>query len=707
MNADHRALADLAASVADGNPVDWQGIESKAGDAERRLVRHLRLVENISSLYRSIPADEDEEFVSAPPVPEPTGPRWGRLVMLDQIGRGSSGDVLRAWDTELHREVALKLLKDGLAAGSTKDTHTKVLQEARRLARVRHAHVVEVYGAEEHDGQVGLWMELVRGESLEQIVAARGPFGAAEAGVIGQDLCAALAAVHKAGLLHRDVKAQNVIRESGGRTVLMDFGTGEELRRNTGTARMAGTPLYLAPEIFRGQPASVESDLYALGVLLFYLVTGQFPVAAGSLEQLAQAHTRNQRRRLRDLRPDLSSSFVAVVERALDPDAASRYHTAGEMEAALRESLNRSQQPADAEAPPARSIFGRRPFLVAGVLAGAVVAAVAAIVWSAGDRARPVASRAITSVAILPLADVSSPPQPGYFADSLTDQLIARLGQIESLRVVSRTSVLPFKDARPSMDQIFGALGVDAVVEGTVAVSPEASGRPGRVRVNARLISAGGSVLWSRTFDRVLGETLALEADVAKEVAAGVRATVTPEERERLTQVRSTNPAAEQAYFRGLNQLNQLGVDNIRASIEAFKRAIEFDSSHAPAHAGLARSHITLGFMRVITQAEARVSALAAASRAAELDPDSSAAHEVLADLKFYYDWDWPGAEASYRKAIDLNPSSDRARFSVRAVPDSPRPAGRGARRSRARGRHRSDLAWRALVPGPGPLLHA
>ena len=424
---------------------------------------------------------------------------------------------------------------------------------------------------------------------------------------------------------------------------------------------MAGTPLYLAPEIFRGQPASVESDLYALGVLLFYLVTGQFPVAAGSLEQLAQAHTRNQRRRLRDLRPDLSSSFVAVVERALDPDAASRYHTAGEMEAALRESLNRSQQPADAEAPPARSIFGRRPFLVAGVLAGAVVAAVAAIVWSAGDRARPVASRAITSVAILPLADVSSPPQPGYFADSLTDQLIARLGQIESLRVVSRTSVLPFKDARPSMDQIFEALGVDAVVEGTVAVSPEASGRPGRVRVNARLISAGGSVLWSRTFDRVLGETLALEADVASEVAAGVRATVTPEERERLTQVRSTNPAAEQAYFRGLNQLNQLGVDNIRASIEAFKRAIEFDSSHAPAHAGLARSHITLGFMRVITQAEARVSALAAASRAAELDPDSSAAHEVLADLKFYYDWDWPGAEASYRKAIDLNPSSDRA----------------------------------------------
>ena len=153
----------------------------------------------------------------------------------------------------------------------------RLLEEARRLARVRHTHVVQVYGAEQHDGRVGLWMELVRGESLEQTVQTRGVFGAREAALIGLDLCAALAAVHGAGLLHRDVKAQNVMRESGGRLVLMDFGTGEEL---SGTNRLVGTPLYLAPEIFRGQRASVQSDLYSVGVLLFYLVTGKFPVNA-------------------------------------------------------------------------------------------------------------------------------------------------------------------------------------------------------------------------------------------------------------------------------------------------------------------------------------------------------------------------------------------------------------------------------------------
>ena len=202
---------------------------------------------------------------------------------------------------------------------------------------MRHAHVVQVYGAEQHDNRVGLWMELVRGESLEEVLQARGPFGAREAALIGLDLCAALAAVHGAGLLHRDIKAQNVMRESGGRLVLMDFGTGEEL---SGTNRLVGTPLYLAPEIFRGQRASVQSDLYSLGVLLFYLVTGKFPVVAASMEQLARAHAHRERQPLRDLRPDLPEPFIATVERALDSDPSRRYQSVGEFESALRESLD-------------------------------------------------------------------------------------------------------------------------------------------------------------------------------------------------------------------------------------------------------------------------------------------------------------------------------------------------------------------------------
>lgn len=668
MRADDRALADLAASVADGQPVDWQHVESRAGGDDRRLVRHLRLVENIASLYRSIPLEEPplDPALLRPleaTIGEPTGPRWGRLVMLDRIGAGASSEVFRAWDTELHQEVALKLLHDSgeAPASEQRDRHARVLQEARRLARVRHPHVVQVYGAEEHDGRVGLWMELVRGESLEQIVAARGTFGAAEASVIGQDLCAALAAVHTSGLLHRDIKAQNVLRESGGRTVLMDFGTGEELKNESGSARMAGTPLYVAPEVFGGKAATVQSDLYGLGVLLFYLLTGQFPVTAASIEQLLRAHLQGQRRRLRDLRPDLPAPFVQAVERALDPDPALRYRTAGEMEVALREGATRFQSGTVASESWWRALV-RKPELASLWIAGvALVIALAAIVWSGRDRVSPrPATPGIKSIAVLPLADVSGPSSVPYLAEGLTDQLIATLGQIKSIRVASRTSVMQFKDATLPAPDFFAKLGITAAIEGTVSTSRSSDGVD-RVRVNARLIEASGGVLWSRTFERQLGEAFALEAELARAIADAVNAFVTPAETRRLTQVRSTTAAAEQAYFQGLYQLNQLGVDNMRAAIAAFQRAIELDRSHAPAHAGLARAHITMGFMRAISQAEARASALAAASRAAALDADLSTVHEVLADLKFYYDWDWNGAESEYQRAVELNPSSDRA----------------------------------------------
>ena len=169
------------------------------------------------------------------------GRRWGRLVLLETIGSGTSCDVYRAWDAELHRDVALKLLHEKASSTTTprpaatrRRVQARVLQEARRMARLRHEHVVQVYGAEQHDRRVGLWMELVRGTSLEQLVQQRGSFGANEAVLIGLDVCAALAAVHGAGLLHRDVKAQNVMREDGGRIVLMDFGTGEDSPAPTG-----------------------------------------------------------------------------------------------------------------------------------------------------------------------------------------------------------------------------------------------------------------------------------------------------------------------------------------------------------------------------------------------------------------------------------------------------------------------------------------
>jgi serine/threonine-protein kinase len=300
--------------------------------------------------------------------------------VLERIGGGAFGEVYRAWDTRLEREVALKLL----ASDDTAGEESAVIAEGSLLARVRHPNIVTVYGAERISGQVGLWMELIKGQTLEATLREQGPASAHEAAVVGLSVCRALSAVHHAGLLHRDVKAQNVMREAGGRIVLMDFGTGRQaadLRDGT-RAGAAGTPLYLAPELFASGEASVQSDLYAAGVLLFHLVTGSFPVEARTLDELRDAHRTGRRRFLRDARPDLPEEFVAAVERAVAPESARRFETAGEMEAALARVVAGHPLPA---ARPGRHWVTA---LAVAVAAAAIVAVAAPKAWRARLPAR-------------------------------------------------------------------------------------------------------------------------------------------------------------------------------------------------------------------------------------------------------------------------------------------------------------------------------
>ncbi len=252
--------------------------------------------------------------------------RWGALECRRKIAGGSFGAVYLAWDPALEREVALKVLP---AAGRS---HT-VIQEGRLLARVRHPNVVTVYGIDEHDGTVALWMEWVEGLTLTQVLTARGLLGGHEASLIGIDVCRAVAAVHKAGLLHRDIKAQNVMLEAGGRIVLMDFGAGE-IRSADSLAepQMIGTPLYLAPELFAGHPATIASDIYSVGVLLYHLMTARFPVEGGTFGAIAGLHARQHMIGLSERRPDLPPGLVRIVEDALARDPARRYRSAEAME---------------------------------------------------------------------------------------------------------------------------------------------------------------------------------------------------------------------------------------------------------------------------------------------------------------------------------------------------------------------------------------
>ena len=320
-------LIALGTDVSDGKSVDWDLADRRATDDEARaLVSNLKRLEAVVQAHRS--GGHDEAVASAGAVPAATG-HWHHLVLFESVGSGAFGTVYRAWDTKVDREVALKLVST-----STPTTRSP-LSEARNLAKIRHPNIVTVYGAEQDSEQVGIWMEFIQGETLAEMVRDRGPMSAREVIGIALDLCRALSALQGASLLHRDIKAHNVMREVGGRIVLMDFSGAWTSEAGATPANLSGTPLYMAPELFEGRPASFASDIYSLGVLLFYLLSGRLPVEGASLADLKSAHAKRTRTLLRDLRPELPEAVVQVVERASAHDARERYQTAGELEHAL------------------------------------------------------------------------------------------------------------------------------------------------------------------------------------------------------------------------------------------------------------------------------------------------------------------------------------------------------------------------------------
>jgi serine/threonine protein kinase/tetratricopeptide (TPR) repeat protein len=416
---DEDRLEDLATSIADGQAVDWNRVEQETdGEDQRRLVHALREISGIAEAHQSWHGSP-----ASPAGPgEPAPMQWGNLFLLEKIGEGSFGEVFRASDPQLDREVALKLLREETAGG---EEGGAVVEEGRLLARVRHPNVAMVYGADRRAGRVGLWMELLQGRTLSSLIREQGPLGAREAVLIGLDLCRALAAVHAQGILHRDIKAQNVMRETGGRIVLMDFGVGRDLRSDSAPDHsLSGTPLYLAPEVIAGEPSSIRSDIYSLGVLLFYLTTGTFPVQGRSLAELRQAHSQGDVRLLRDLRADLPDSFVRAIDRALARDTGRRYASAGAFEQALQEVLQ------GAPGNPARRRLWSPRLLAAGLLTAAVLTALGLWVWKGRERpGPPPRSRAVL------VADFENRTGEAVFEPTVRHLMSIALSQSPNFRV--------------------------------------------------------------------------------------------------------------------------------------------------------------------------------------------------------------------------------------------------------------------------------
>jgi eukaryotic-like serine/threonine-protein kinase len=660
MRTGRAGLARAIDSVVEGTSgLDW-GLMTIELDNERdrELLRHIRLLSQISDVQRTqagvlddatlraraqalasvLPfggtarVREDETPTQSQDLGEPASlPRWGRVELLELVGSGTFGDVYRARDLQLQREVAVKLLHRISPHTGLVD---RMLLEARALARVRHPNVVVVHDAEERDGRVGLCMEFIRGRTLSQILATEGARGAREAALVGQELCHALAAVHGAGLVHRDVKAQNVMREDGGRVVLMDFGAGLTLSDGrTSPGSVTGTPLYLAPEVLEHGEASVRSDIYSLGVLLYHLVTNDYPLHGQTPAELIEARRQGRVRRLRDAAPALPSWFVRAVERAIAPNPQDRFATAGEFEAALGDR-------------PSMRVW---PLLAVAALTLAVVAGVQQL-WPSAKPASP-----HPVVALLPLdpgLGVSGP-----VAAAVTDEIYQGLATLDTVRVISSFSAARAKREQSSMSKIAGVLQVSAVIDGTVS---EANGQ---FEVNLRVFEAGTDAPMSaQTLHVTTTGFGSLKRDAALSIANAIKVAVSPRILAQLARSPTLNTQAFDAFTLGRQLHERAGLTDFDRARDAYEQTITLAPSFAPAYGALARLHVDIADGGHSSWAASMELAKANALKAINLDAGLAEAHVVLGQVAFQLDWNWGVADAAYQRSIAFGPSYDVAR---------------------------------------------
>jgi len=584
------------------------------------------------------------------------GRTLGRYRVLEQIGAGGMGVVYRARDERLQRQVALKVLPPGTLADDS--ARKRFRHEALALSQLNHPNIATVHDFDSQDGIDFLVTELVPGVTLDERLAA-GALPEKEVLQIGIQLADGLHAAHREGVIHRDLKPANLRLTPEGRLKILDFGLAkrvdpaEQASMTQSIAEpggAAGTLAYMAPEQLKGEKVDTRADLWAAGVVLYELATGQRPfdgkTATGLAAEIIHAGVPSPQQ----AQPKLSPRLADVMLKCLEKDADNRYQSARDLLIDLRRLSTPNAAVATVVAAPRRQLPARAVAIAAIVLIAILIAAASYLYFG---RKGPAATSQISSLAVLPLANLSGDATQDYFADGMTEELITSLSKISALKVISRTSVMQYKGVKKPLPQIARELGVDGIVEGSVLRSGD------RVRITAQLIDASSDThLWADSFDRDLRDVLTLQSEVARAIAQQVRVAVTPVEQQQLVSTGRVDPEAHELYLKGRYYWWKRSAPEMLKATEYFEQAIAKDPSYAPAYAGLADTFSTSANNALQPPAAGNAKAKEAALKAVALDDSLAEAHVALGRVYHNFDWDWGRAEAEYRRAIELNPNS-------------------------------------------------
>ena len=550
------------------------------------------------------------------------GRRFGPFTVMAPLGSGGMAEVYRARDEQLGREVAIKVLPPHFT--SDRDLRARLESEARTLAALNHPHIGAIYGLEVVDGCPALVLELVEGETLAVHVA-RGPLPLAQAFAIARQIADALEAAHRKGIIHRDLKPANVKVTSDGVVKVLDFGLAKAIDGDGSTSDLTqsptmtagrtrdgiilGTAAYMSPEQARGKPVDTRTDIWAFGCVLFEMLTGHAAFARETFtDTLAAVIERDPE--WKALPPATPASIIRLLRRCLDKDPTRRLEDIASVRIAIDEAPSSAPSPAERTA----------------------------------------------SIAVLAFADMSAAKDQDWFCDGVAEEIINALTPLKGLRVAARTSAFSLKGKGDDLRTIGRKLNVTTVLDGSVRRSGD------RVRITVRLNDvADGFQLWSERYDRELKDIFDVQDEIAKAIAERLRVTLAGGKDERLVEQPTSNIEAYQLYLKGRALLDRRGA-TVPAGLGLLRKAVEVDPGYSLAWAGLADAFTVMAYSGAARGSESKSQAIAAATRAIELNPASAAGHTALAAATLLYENNRATAKREFERALELNPSNGVSR---------------------------------------------
>ncbi|PYU44650.1 MAG: hypothetical protein DMG54_08425 [Acidobacteria bacterium] len=573
--------------------------------------------------------------------------------MIERIGAGGMGEVYRARDEHLDREVAIKVLPQRTLI----DEHARKLlhKEAVTLSKLNHSHIATIYDFDTQQGLDFLVMEYVSGETLSQHLSAS-VLSEKEVAALGLQIVQALEEAHEHGIIHRDLKPANIAITSKGQVKVLDFGLAklfdptrgglkaETLTQSVDDSNLIGTLPYMAPEQVNGEHIDARADIWAAGCVLYEMATHQRSFREESTARLFDSILHQVVVAPRALNPRISPEMERIILKCLAKEPENRYQSAKELLVDLRRLTGNSTTVVGHQKHPLWKLVSKLATLLIALALGTAYF-VSRRYWPQSAAAQRI------MLAVLPFENLSGDPKQEYFSDGLTEEMISQLGrwQPQRLGVIARTSTTHYKGSKKRIDQIGHELGVSYVLEGSVRREED------RVRIATELIHVVDQTpLWSETYERQAADVFAVQSEVASRITQSLALELLPSQRASLLRSPTKDSAAHEAYLKGLYYLNNVTGENYERARTHLERAIELDPRYAPAYAALAEYY--WGTDKLPPQL-AMPKAEEFTLKSLQLDESLPEAHSALAGIRFYYNWDWSAAEKEFTRSLELNPS--------------------------------------------------